>query len=78
MTTEFFGVIKLLMGVFLILMGCGYIYRPEAIQRIYRFVREIMLNDARIMLERKKWGLFFIMMGTLFVFMGWTALERVP
>lgn len=78
MSEGMFGVVKLLMGSFLILMGYGYIYRPDMIQRLYRFVREMMLNDARIMLERKKWGFFFLMMGALFVYMGWTALNRAP
>lgn len=68
--------LKLLVGAVSLLLGLGYLYRPDLIERMNAVLREYLLNDAYIALERKKWGAFFLLIAFLFLYMGWTALGR--
>jgi len=52
--------IKIIFGLFFFLLGLGYLERPGAIERVYTFLREVVFNDSHIMLERRKWGTFFL------------------
>lgn len=65
---------KLAVGFISLLLGLGYLYRPDLIERMNALLREYLLNDAYIALERKKWGAFFLLVAFLFLYMGWTAL----
>lgn len=67
---------KIAVGVLSFLLGLGYLYRPDLIERMNAIIREYLLNDAYIALERKKWGLLFLLLGILFLYMGITALGR--
>lgn len=67
---------KLAAGFLSLLLGLGYLYRPDLIERMNALLREYLLNDAYIALERKKWGAFFLLVAFLFLYMGWTALSR--
>ena len=67
---------KLAAGLISLLLGLGYIYRPDLIERMNALLREYLLNDAYIALERKKWGAFFLLVAFLFLYMGWTSLAR--
>lgn len=71
-----FAWLKIAFGLFLVLVGFGYVYRYDIIERIRVFIREALLNDAFIALERRKWGLFFMLMGTVFLYMGLNSLPR--
>ena len=66
---------KLAVGFVSLLLGLGYLYRPDLIGRMNAVIREYLLNDAYIALERKKWGAFFLLVAFLFLYMGWTALR---
>jgi hypothetical protein len=67
---------KFAVGVFSLLLGLGYLYRPDLIERMNAVLREYLLNDAYIALERRKWGFFFLLVSFLFLYMGWAALPR--
>lgn len=69
---------KLVLGFLLTILGLGYLYRPDLIERVNALLRETLFNDAYIALERKKWGAFFLLMGFLFLYMAFSALSRVP
>lgn len=66
--------LSLLAGLACFALGLGYLYRPDVIERFYTFLREYVLNDSHLALERKKWGAFFLLIGFLFVYIGWRAL----
>ena len=68
--------LKLIIGVLCGLLGLGYLYRPDLIERMNGVLRDYVLNDAYIALERKKWGMFFLLVSFLFLYMGWAALQR--
>lgn len=67
---------KIIAGVICLVLGLGYLYRPDLIERMNAVIRQTILNDAYIALERRKWGLFFLLMGVLFLYMGFEALLR--
>ena len=68
--------LKIVVGALCGLLGLGYIYRPDLIERMNAVLRDYLLNDNYIALERRKWGVFFLLAGFLFLYMGWTALGR--
>ncbi len=68
--------LKIIIGLMSGLLGLGYLYRPDLIERMNAVLRDYVLNDAYIALERKKWGMFFLLVAFLFLYMGWTALKK--
>lgn len=68
--------LKLFIGAAAIVLGLGYLYRPDVIERVNAVLRATVFNDAYIALERKKWGAFFLLVGFLFVYMALTSLTR--
>lgn len=67
---------KFAAGAFFGLLGLGYLYRPDLIERMNAVLRDYMLNDAYIALERRKWGMFFMLTAFLFLYLGWSSLGR--
>lgn len=67
---------KIAVGLISLLLGFGYLYRPDLIERMNALLREYLLNDSYIALERKKWGTFFLLVAFLFLYMGWSAPAR--
>ncbi|MHB2026433.1 MAG: hypothetical protein ACYCPQ_07315 [Elusimicrobiota bacterium] len=64
---------KILLGGGFSLLGLGYLYRPDIIERLIALIRDQFLNDSHIALERKKWGVFFLLIGFLFLYMSFGA-----
>lgn len=73
--TEINPYLKLLFGLMLLLLGMGYIYKPEIIERINRLIRETFLNDSYVALHRKNWGFLLLLVGGLLVYMGLARLR---
>ena len=57
-------------GAFFLALGMGYLYRPDLIARVIAVIRQTLLNDSHIVLERKKWGLFFLLLALLSFYLG--------
>ncbi|MDE2040122.1 MAG: hypothetical protein KGO96_04230 [Elusimicrobia bacterium] len=70
--------LKIAAGLVCFALGLGYLYRPDLIARLNALIREYLLNDAHIALERGKWGMFFMLLAFLFLYMGITALGWHP
>lgn len=68
--------LNILIGLFCGLLGLGYLYRPDLIERMNAVLRDYVLNDAYIALERKKWGMFFLLTSFLFLYMGRNAFKH--
>lgn len=60
------------LGVLFLFLGLGYLYRPVLVSRLLAALRDTLLNDAHIALERKKWGLFFLLLSLLSFYLGIT------
>jgi len=69
-------IFKIVCGLVSGLIGLGYLYRPDLIERMNAVLRDYVLNDAYIALERRKWGMFFLLVSFLFLYTGWSALSR--
>lgn len=67
--------LELAAGLACLLLGLGYLYRPDLIERLNALLRECLLNDAYIALERRKWGMFFLLLAFLFLYFGWVGLQ---
>lgn len=67
---------KIAVGLLSGALGLGYLYRPDLIERMNAVLRDYFLNDAYIALERKKWGMFFLLISFLFLYTGWASLGR--
>ena len=65
-------------GCFFFMLGLGYLYRPDLIERMNAFLRETLFNDAYLALERRKWGVFFLLLSLLFLYLGYSALYGAP
>ncbi|MDD5657750.1 MAG: hypothetical protein PHF00_10910 [Elusimicrobia bacterium] len=70
------ALIKIVTGLLCLAMGLGFIYRFDLIERVNAFLRETVLNDAHLALERRRWGFFFLLSAFLFLYMGLTSLGR--
>ena len=62
--------IKIFFGLVFILLGLGYIYKPEVIERLNRIIRETFLNDSYVALHRRNWGFLLLLLGTVLIYMG--------
>jgi uncharacterized protein YjeT (DUF2065 family) len=62
--------LKVFFGLLFILLGLGYIYKPEAIERVNRLIRETFLNDSYVALHRKNWGFLLLLIGGVLIYMG--------
>ncbi|MEK7390293.1 MAG: hypothetical protein AAB036_11425 [Elusimicrobiota bacterium] len=62
--------LEVFLGVLSGLLGLGYLYRPDLIERMNAVLRDYLLNDAYIALERKKWGTFLLLLSFIFLYMG--------
>lgn len=58
-----------------VLLGLGYIYRPDAIERINRLIRETFLNDSYVALHRRNWGFLLLLLGGVLLYMGISRLR---
>jgi hypothetical protein len=67
---------KIVCGLISFILGLGFLYRYDLIERLGSFLRETVLNDSHMALERRRWGAFFLLVSFLFLYMGLTALER--
>ena len=65
-----FPLVKILAGLFFGLLGLGYLFRPDIIERINTLIKNTLLNDSYFTLERRKWGTFFLVVGFLLLYMG--------
>ena len=66
---------EIVFGILFLFMGLGYLYRPDLVSRMNAVLRDYVLNDAYMALERKKWGLFFLLMSLLLIYMGYNGLN---
>jgi len=66
------------LGLFFFLLGLGYLCRPTLIERLYALIRETVLNDAHLALERRKWGVFFLLLSLLSLYTAYVGIYGQP
>lgn len=73
--TEISPYLKFFFGLLFVLLGLGYIYKPEIIERINRLIRETFLNDSYVALHRRNWGFLLVLIGGILIYMGFSRLR---
>ena len=68
--TEINPYLKIFFGLVFVLLGLGYVYKPEVIERINRLIKETFLNDSYVALHRKNWGFLLLLVGGVLIYMG--------
>jgi uncharacterized protein YjeT (DUF2065 family) len=68
--TEINPYIKIFFGLLFVLLGLGYIYKPGAIERVNRLIKETFLNDSYVALHRRNWGFLLLLVGAVLMYMG--------
>lgn len=68
--TEINPYLKIFFGLVFMLLGLGYIYKPEAIERLNRLIKETFLNDSFVALHRRNWGFLLLLIGGVLIYMG--------
>jgi len=68
--TEINPYLKIFFGLVFVLLGLGYIYKPEIIERINRLIKDTFLNDSYVALHRKNWGFLLLLVGGVLIYMG--------
>ncbi len=68
--TEINPYLKIFFGLVFTLLGLGYVYKPEIIERINRLIKETFLNDSYLALHRKNWGFLLLLVGGMLIYMG--------
>ncbi|MBN2407820.1 MAG: hypothetical protein JXJ19_08990 [Elusimicrobia bacterium] len=61
--------IKNVTAIFLIILGFGYLYRPDKISRFNSWIKENIFNDRLIIIYRKRIGVLLIFIGALILYM---------
>ncbi len=68
--TEINPYFKIFFGLVFVLLGLGYVYKPEIIVRINRLIKETFLNDSYVALHRRNWGFLLLLVGGVLIYMG--------
>jgi len=68
--TEISPYVKIFFGLLFVLLGLGYIYKPEAIERLNKLIKETFLNDSYVALHRRNWGFLLLLLGAVLMYMG--------
>lgn len=67
-----------LFGLLLVVLGLTYMYRPSWILILNKFARERIFSDARVLLERRKKGMLFILCAVLLFYWSYHRAQYSP
>jgi hypothetical protein len=62
--------IKIIVGLALLLLSLGYLYRPAWILALNAFGRTVVFNDSHVLHNRRRWGLPLFAAAAVFLFTG--------
>jgi hypothetical protein len=59
---------SILIGLFFLLIGFGYLYSPDKIRMLNEWIKDNLLNDRLIISYRRKMGVLFLLLGALIIY----------
>ncbi|MBN1824567.1 MAG: tetratricopeptide repeat protein [Endomicrobiales bacterium] len=68
--------LKLTIGVLFLTLGVIFLYQPNLMLRMNQLARELLFNDKRLLLERKRLAIFFFALSFVALYMGFTSLNH--
>ncbi len=66
---------KIIIGLVLLLVSLGYLYRPVWIMRLNALARVLVFNDTYLLHYRRRWGIPLFVAGAIFLFSGFNNLS---
>jgi hypothetical protein len=69
--------LKIIVGVAFLILGWIYLYRLTIVFRINNFLKQSLFNDAAILVEHKKIGLFLILMAIIMLYVGFSNMNNL-
>lgn len=66
--------LKLAVGIVFFMLGWVYLYKSNLVLLLNRIARDVLFNDRRILLERKKLAILFFCLSFVALYMGFTSL----
>jgi len=64
---------RFLLGLLLLVLGLGYLYRPYWIVKLNAWVRMNIFNDQILITRRRKVGIILFFIGVILIFLGLTG-----
>ena len=68
--------IKITVGLALLILSLGYLYRPALILKLNAWGRSLLFNDTHVLHYRRRWGLPLFAAAALFLFVGFRNLSQ--
>lgn len=65
--------LKLLVGLIMLMFSIGYLFRPDLIVKINDWGRSFVFNDKYIMENRRKVGVFFLVLSFIAIYMSFSS-----
>ncbi|MFH1415408.1 MAG: hypothetical protein ABIH89_04930 [Elusimicrobiota bacterium] len=62
------SIIDFSIGVFVMLMGFGFLYRPNKVQQVNRWIRDNIFNDRLLLIHRRRVGVMLIFLGAAVIY----------
>lgn len=66
--------LKIALGFLFLAAGMGYLYKPDLMFKLNKVLRETVLNDSWVALNRRSVGLLLALLGALLLYMGFDRL----
>ncbi|MEW5906985.1 MAG: hypothetical protein AB1734_09450 [Elusimicrobiota bacterium] len=66
--------LKIILGFLFLAAGMGYLYKPDLMLKLNKVLRETVLNDSWVALNRRSVGLLLALLGALLLYMGFDRL----
>lgn len=63
------------LGVILLIMGLIYLYKLQVVFKINRFFKSNIFNDAVIISEHRKIGLFLVLLAIISLYAGFSKMQ---
>ena len=68
--------LKFVFGILFFFLGWMYLYRSNLVLILNRIAREVLFNDRRILLDRKKLSIIFFCLSFVALFMAFSSLTK--
>ncbi len=65
---------KIIIGIILLLISMGFLYKPDTIMKINDLARRYIFNDVWVLSHRGKTGVLFFVLALIALYMGVTAI----
>jgi uncharacterized protein YjeT (DUF2065 family) len=62
------NILDVSIGIFLLVMGFGFLYFPVVVQKMNVWIRENIFSDRMLLTHRRRAGVLLIFMGAIIIY----------